>query len=90
VPCTAATTGALARARCSKPAGSDHAAQVSAETEILALAPQQHGAYAGVFADGMSGRGELASELQIHGIRRICAHQGEMRHMLANFQAYHG
>jgi hypothetical protein len=65
-----------------------HAAQVAAEAEILALAPQQHRAHVGIFAHGVGGGRELAAELQVHGVRRIRTRRGEVRDVLANVQAY--
>ena len=61
--------------------------QIAAEARFFP-SRQDDGAQRGITADRLSSRQELAAELQIHGVRGLRAHQGEMSEGVADLEAY--
>jgi hypothetical protein len=77
--------GQLAQIRLHVAARGDHALEVPAEAEILALSREHDGARAGCL-DGEDGVQQFAAELHVDGIRRLWADEGQKRDALADVE----
>ena len=80
--------GQFAQVRLHVGAGGHHAAQITTEAKILALAAQHHGAYVRRCIDGKRGGKEIPPELHVDGVGSLGTRKSQKRNPIANVELY--